>query len=65
MYKVTMNLNHRLLLASNLLDQDLTAVQSNSKWVSAITYIDDVDVKNHYFCNRVSFGLSIALVTPS
>ena len=38
-YKATTNSNHRLPVASNLLDQDFTSDTPNKKWVGDITYI--------------------------
>ena len=38
-YKATTNSNHNLPVAENLLNQEFSAVKSNEKWVSDITYI--------------------------
>jgi transposase InsO family protein len=38
-YKATTNSNHRLPVASNLLQQDFSAQRPNEKWVSDITYV--------------------------
>lgn len=38
-YKATTNSNHKLPVASNLLQQNFNALKPNEKWVSDITYI--------------------------
>ena len=38
-FKATTNSNHKLPVASNLLQQNFSATRSNEKWVSDITYI--------------------------
>ena len=38
-YKATTNSNHKLPVATNLLQQNFSAIKPNEKWVSDITYI--------------------------
>ena len=38
-FKATTNSNHKLPVASNLLQQNFSASRPNEKWVSDITYV--------------------------